>query len=978
MGFLTTNLLYSIVQLRKKMAISTLQSVDLVDFDGKPTPGLVPLHTAAKVGLRIDEQAAVTYAETFDRIDYVFFRRFSDGRSSQILAYVVDNSDEKLDEQTIAELHLKIWLHGAAPLVYIAWPTRIDILTCARGPVFWDTEREECQYTPTERLEVQALETGSEITDELSRFSAGRLADGTFWEAPRNRYLADYDNTAHQLLIQAVVDTDKALGGEKNPVLRQLLLLTVLIKYLEDRGVFPNDFFSKFHEGATDFFGVLKGGDPQEVRRLLDFLEEKFNGDVFSLSSVEPQALDHNILTHFANLVEARTIRQQRYLWRQFSFEHLPVEIISNLYQRFVDGGHGSVYTPPFLASLLLDYAMPYEKLSGEERVLDPACGSGIFLVGAFKRLINVWRSHNDWRRPDVDMLKRILKQSIFGIEVDTTAIHLTAFSMCLAICDALQPNVIREELKFDKLSGSNLLKADFFNVLLDFYQGKPTIFQEGFDVIIGNPPFESQLLAPGVQIDRAAQRQDKKRGALPDKQSAYLFLEQSFSILCSAGQVCLIQPSGLLYNRKAQDFRTYLFGKYRVDTVLDFVSIRKLYEGSDAKTIALLAQASEPSNDHRITHLTFRRTVSVKEHICFELDHYDRQHVSQKQVEEHPYIWRSNLLGGGRLFNIAQRLQSMRKLGKYIKQKEWDYGEGFIIGREIEKEGKVKRTPAPFLTGRPFLPTKAFTDIGVDETQITTVEETLFHTAYTESRYSPPLILIKKIDSLPIIFWDKNFIAYNHSIVGIPAPTNQTSELREFYNTISGYHEFYRFFCTLNGTSLVGKATALLKDDIDNLPYPEDLNELSFSFWEKALCEDILKYMTDYIRRGQNSKLLETPANIDDLNVYSDMFIRMLKSVYDNLQASDPIFLNGLTCQPFYFGERPNFSWLSAQPQDELRKLIYDDKNHAHLRTIRVLRLYSENVLLLIKPDRLRYWIRSTAVRDADETIIDLRRWGY
>ncbi len=960
------------------MATNALQLVNLIDSNGKLTSGLVPVRGTSRGNLGIDEQAAVTYAETFNRIDYVFFRRFSDGRSSQILAYVVDNADEKLDEETLAKLHLEVWLHGAAPLIYISWPTRIDILTCARGPDFWVDEDENYHYKTVKRFEVEGLTAAADINRELENFSALRLADGTFWEETPNRDLADYAKTAHQLLIQAVVDTDNELQGEENPIFRQLLLLMVLIKYLEDRRVFPDDFFGNYHEGAESFFQVLQGGNSQEVCRLLDFLEDKFNGDVFSLSSAERQALNNDILVHFANLVEARTIKRQRYLWKQFSFEHLPVEIISNLYQRFVDGGHGTVYTPPFLASLLLDYAMPYEKLTGEERVLDPACGSGIFLVGAFKKLINVWRSQNNWQLPNVDTLKRILKQSIFGVEVDEYAIHLTSFSMCLAICDALQSDVIWEELKFDKLRESNLLEADFFNVLLDFHQGKPTILQEGFDAIIGNPPFESQLSAPGVQIDRAAQHQDKKRGVLPDKQSAYLFLEQAYSILRSGGQVCLIQPSTLLYNRNAQDFRAYLFQKYKVDTVLDFVSIRKLYEGADAKTIALLAQANEPPDDHRIMHHIFRRTVSVKEHICFELDHYDRQHVSQKQVEACPYVWRSNLLGGGRLFDMSRRLQNMRKLEKFVKQKEWDYGEGFIIGKEIEKEGKVKRTPAPFLTGRSFLPTKAFTDTGIDEKQITTLEDTLFHTAYTESRYSPPLILIKKIDSLPIIFWDKDFIAYNHSIVGIPAPTNQSSELREFYNTISHYHEFYRFFCTLNGTSLVGKATALLKDDIDNLPYPEDLNELSFSFWEKALCDDTLQYMTDYIRLGQNSKLLTKPADTDALNVYSELFIRMLKNVYDNLKASEPIFLNGLTCQPFYFGERRDFSWLSDQPQDELRKLIYDDKNHVHLRTIRILRLYSENYLLLIKPDRLRYWIRSTAVRDADETIIDLRRQGY
>jgi hypothetical protein len=107
-------------------------------------------------------------------------------------------------------------------------------------------------------------------------------------------------------------------------------------------------------------------------------------------------------------------------------------------------------------------------------------------------------------------------------------------------------------------------------------------------------------------------------------------------------------------------------------------------------------------------------------------------------------------------------------------------------------------------------------------------------------------------------------------------------------------------------------------------------------------------------------------------------MFIHLLGSIYDNLKATDPIFLNGLICQPFYFGERPNLAWLDEQNEDELRKLIYDDDKHVYLRTVRVLRFYSENVLLIIKPDRLRYWIRSTAIRDADETLADLWQQGY
>lgn len=960
------------------MTKTMLEDVDFISSDGKYCSGLVPVQSTYRKTLSIDEQSAIFDAESFKHIDYIFFRRFSDGRSSHISAYVVDNSKKHLDEKELAELHQKVWLQGAAPLLYVAWPSRIDILTCARGPDFWGAQDEESQYRPAKSLASEAFKTANAINSELRKHSALRLADGTFWEDPSNTDLADHAKAAHQSLIQAVVEADSDLDGKNNPILRRLLLLVILIKYLEDRHVFPNQgWFGIFHKGAKSFFEVLQGGNPEEVYRLLKTLERKFNGDVFYLPHEGQQRLTKKNLRLFADLVEARTMRQQRYLWEQFSFEHLPVEIISYLYQRFVQGGHGTVYTPPMLASLLLDHAMPYDKLTGKERVLDPACGSGVFLVGAFRRLINVWRSRNKWKRPDVDALKGILMRSIYGIEIDPSAIDLTAFSLCLAICDALQPDVIWTDLKFDPLRKSNLFEADFFRILLDARQGKSALFEKGFDVVVGNPPFESELSAAGTKINNVVQSQDIHRGSLPDKQSAYLFLEQALSILRSNGRACLIQPSGLLYNLNAQNFRTALYKKYKVDTILDFTSIRKLYDAADPKTIAVLVNDSAPSKNHVIAHLTFRRTVSVHHRICFELDHYDHHSVSQKKAEAEQYVWRANLLGGGRLHELSQRLLSMRTLEEYLtdcmKHKGWDYGEGFIVAKTGRRE------PAPFLTGKPLIPTTAFTNACIDATKIETVKATHFRSAYTENRYSAPLVMIKEISSLPIAYWDNGFLAYRDKIVGIHAPRSQASILLKLHDTLLLNHNIYQFSCTLNGTqSLIGKATAILKHDIDKLPYPEDMNDLSFSFWEDALREDVLNYMTEYIRLGQNSELLRKLADLKDLHEYSNMFLRMLGSVYDNLDKSSPVFFNGLICQPFYFGNRPNLSWLIDDTTNELQELIYNDETHKHLRTIRVLRFYSENVLLLVKPDRLRYWTRSTAIRDADETLIDLRQQGY
>jgi hypothetical protein len=954
------------------MIENPLQFVDFFTPDLNPVSGLVPINRANNIDLSIHERTAVFDAESFKHIDFIFFRRFADGRSSQVSAYIIDNTDRKLDEKTLAELHLKVWLQGVAPLLYVAWPSRIDILTCARGPDFCKPNSEESYYNPVKAFELENLRIVRTIDSELQNFSAFSLANGTFWERPVNGDLADHSKIAHQALIQAVVEADKDLNGENNPVMRRLLLLMVLIKYLEDRHVFPNKgWFGKYHKGAKSFFEVLQGGDPNEVYRLLDFLERKFNGDIFSLPQNRQNKLTKDILVRFADLVEARTLSKQRYLWKQFSFEHLPVEVISHLYQHFVRRDHGTIYTPPFLASLLLDHSMPYGKLTGTDRVLDPACGSGVFLVGAFRRLINVWRSQNNWQKPDVGKLKEILKKSIYGVELDPNAVELTAFSLNLAVCDALRPEIIWTDLKFDPLRETNLFTGDFFSMLLNSQHNYYTFVKQKFDVIIGNPPFESKLSPSGKKVNRIVQEKDINRGSLPDKQTAYLFLEQAFTLTRLNGRICLIQPSGFLYNHNARDFKKTILKKYEVNSILDFTSIRKLFGAADPKVIAVFAHANAPKANHLIDHWTFRRTVSVHKRICFELDHYDRHRVPQTEALTDPFVWRANLLGGGRLYNLSKYFRGMRTLEEYIKKEQWDYGEGFIAG--------TGKKLAPFLTGKPFIPTRAFSDSGIKESEIETVTDKYFESPRSEERFTPPLVLVKENESLPLAFWDKGFIAYRHKIVGIHAPRTQISKLRKLYNYFQQNHEIYKISCALNGSqSLVGKATAILKRDIDLLPYPKNLEELELSFWEKALCEDIQDYIIEYIRLGQNSALLKKAADKASLGKYSSMFLRMLGTIYEGLQASVPIFFNGLICQPFYFGEAPNLIWLTEKKDNGLKKVIYEDRKYEYLRTVRILRFYSENVILLIKPDRLRYWLRSIAIRDADETLIDLRRQGY
>ena len=98
------------------------------------------------------------------------------------------------------------------------------------------------------------------------------------------------------------------------------------------------------------------------------------------------------------------------------------------------------------------------------------------------------------------------------------------------------------------------------------------------------------------------------------------------------------------------------------------------------------------------------------------------------------------------------------------------------------------------------------------------------------------PLILIKEHESLPMAYWDKSPLAYKDKIVGIHADASQIEELREVYHKLYARKRLYQFCCALNGSQgVVGKATAILKQDIDALPYPESDKDLELSFWEQA-----------------------------------------------------------------------------------------------------------------------------------------------
>ncbi|WP_321402114.1 N-6 DNA methylase [Maridesulfovibrio sp.] len=923
-------------------------------------PGLEKVSNSPSTLLPLDEQIAIRQAYFLcSNIDYIFFRRFSDGRSSQVAAYVVVNADETFSQDQIKDLHHELWLSGATPLLYVDWNNHVDIFSCAAGKTV--TNKNEWKYSPAERIEIIGdIATGLDQC-QFDQYSSYRLADGTFWEDKRNLHLIDRDNAAHKVLIDKVKMADRKLEGSKNPAARRLLLLTLLIKYLEDRGVFPSAFrnwFSTYHENATSFLDVLKSANVDSVRKMFLALQNKFNGDIFTLDQ-DAMVIDESTLRKLAEVVEANyDSKGQLYFWDIYSFKHIPVEVLSHIYQYFADKDNGAVFTPPFLVNLLLDQILPLKNIQGDETVLDPTCGSGVFLVAAFRRLIYAWLSKNNWKRPTPQILKKLLKNTIFGIEIQEEAVHLTAFSLALAICDALQPEIIWNDLRFDTMIEQNLFVGDFAHAISRAIQ--KTSGAKGFDVIIGNPPFKSKMTT--------AMRQSlESMESIPDKQIAYYILKRCCqSYLAKSGKACLIQPAGVLYNEKTQQFRAELFESVQIDTVLDFVSIRGLFEGADPKIVALLVTSKNPDEDHRIKHWTFRRTQTAKGRISFELDYYDHHYVSLDDARSIHWIWRANLLGGGRALNLAKKLSQLPTLSDEVARIGCKLGEGYIAG------DKKAKHHASWLTGKQLLETTTFKSDAIDPCLLSTVKAKLFDTPYSEERFRGPLVLIKENANLPCAYWDEGALAYKDKIIGIYGQPQHSAQLQQFRNFFISNRRKLKASCFLLGSQiLVGKATAPLMSEICRLPWPVD-NEWALAPWEEEIIHDINDYLAEYVRRGQTSKLLTSSVDKTALNTYQATFLRVLRSVFPKVSVCGSEASNGLLFQAFSFEGNATKKLIDDGWSEKIKSAIF--KSHSEtFYTTRIIRLYDEDMLIFIKPDRLRYWIRSTALKDADDVLSDV-----
>ena len=881
---------------------------------------------------------ALEKAEKYDA-DAVYFR-FLENQTPIPQIYVYDNTVSSIDEQKISERQRRIWNSVQVPLFYVFTKTEVLIFNSYNEPKF---ENGEVKYNIFRKIEFAA------DIDKLLKFSGRNFDNGSFWEEEETskdfalsksayeKLITELKGIRKRLLNANILNKNNKLAKDKQKeIVHKLLIMSIFLKYLEEKKdkngntVFQNNFFNKYSPKAKEFIDILNSNG--NVVQLFRDLSNRFNGEIFKLTEEEEENLKKINLQEFSEFLEGRTERNRQVtLWKLYSFRDLPVELISNIYEEFIEGKEdGIVYTPPFLVNFLLDEVIPLSNnvTNINFKILDPACGSGIFLVQAYKRLIQRWRVKNNWNPPSKDVLKQLLNDNIYGSDKNEDAIRLTAFSLTLALCDELSPLVIWKELKFDNLRDRNLHSSDFFELV------EKKKLPSDFDLIIGNPPFISAFTAAAKKITDG--RESNSLPNLPRSYSlSFLFLEEAPKLIKENGNVCFLFPAdALLYKRDSKEFKKHFFNKYNIPYVIDFTPLRRVLFSTASVSVAAVFVNKVLSNQSEILHVVIRRTLSSKNGMFFELDKYDFHNIEKNEAIEDPFIWKSHLFSvTERSSDIIKKLSKLTKLEDHIKP--------------LIKE------------------------------QVLSIKETIYpRLLIKQNLLSHPLstLIVKKGDTISPDFQEEVYKIYTKSNKFI-------TELEHIKSKIDSENILYKYYILNTSTraGLGGRSlSTILREDIKNIPFTKKKIQNILSDIEKIIISDTIEYWEDFFRFGEKSKIHKAPNEKQILD-FAQNYLSIINSVYSNYKAATYIVTKDHIIYPFYWGKEPKLPAEKKELDGHLNQLLVKNEYpSANLRFIRIMRLYDDNVIYLIKPKQLRYWLRSVAIRDADETFAYLVKQEY
>lgn len=597
------------------------------------------------------------------------------------------------------ELLKQIWNLNDIPILFICSPKQIEIYN---ANIFDENE--------------SRLAIFKEI-NELTSFHIENIVNGTFFTDYKEGF--NKSKKVYDYLLNNISRTKDILSKNNLPnnIIYGLIGKLIFSKYLIDRKIIGyND---------KEFYKIFE--DKKKLFEFFNQIENQFNLDLFKFNENDKTYIKKHHLTCLSNLFKGYDIaHNQTVLSCPYDFSIIPIELISNIYEIFLENydKNKSFYTPLFLVDYILDNTLNTQlKTKNICKILDPSCGSGVFLVESLRRIINQNLKIKD--KLNNDELIDIVKNSIYGVDKDNNAIYLTILSITITVFDYLDASEINN-FQMPTLIGENLFKDDFFNENGDFNK------INNFDLIIGNPPWGHDNT---MHMNYSA----KNDIPISNKEISQTFSIRVKDFAKSSTIIALIIPSKTLYNTKAQMYRNFFLKTFNLKIVLELSTMRKyIFKNAIQPPCILFYDINK--NNEKIKHMSIKpnRLFYFLNNIVIQK--LDIKYIKQQDLIENDWVWKFLLYGNILDFQLVKRLKNITPLKKIIEENNLKSSTGIHSTSNSDKDASKYLTYNFLDVGRKKMLKRYY----IDESNVSKWNKRFVNSTRDEEIFEPPYVLIK------------------------------------------------------------------------------------------------------------------------------------------------------------------------------------------------------------------------------------------
>jgi len=460
-----------------------------------------------------------------------------------------------------------------------------------------------------------------------------------------------------QTLASSIFKQNNITPRNLNYAVQMTIDRIIFLRICEDRGIEPYGRLEKL-KNSKDIYkklvSIFKDADDKYNSGLFHF-DENENGDVS-----ERDRITLKLKIEDAPLQE---MLSGLYFPNPYEFSVIPADILGQVYERFlgkvidvvgenviieekpeVKKSGGVFYTPTYIVDYIIKHTLEeilktktpkqVEKL----RILDPACGSGSFLIVAFQRLLD-WHlayyeanggmakfkrvlqpTQTGGLRLTTAERKRILLANIYGVDIDSQAVEVTKLSLLLKVLEGENIESINSQFKLfheralpdlgsNIKCGNSLVGSDFYAQAnlpelseddhyrintFDWSGEYPAVFKNGgFDVVIGNPPY---IFARGENFTSHEKEYFYKKFKQQNYQlNTYpIFIEHGIDLLREEGVFGFITPNNWLTISTLKKFRDYLISNVGDLRIVSYKY--KVFDGANVDTATITLRKCKPT----------------------------------------------------------------------------------------------------------------------------------------------------------------------------------------------------------------------------------------------------------------------------------------------------------------------------------------------------------------------------------------------